>query len=118
MQDLIQLEEQGWRALSSPGNAAKEFYSAVLAENSTMLFPGGMRLEGKEDILTSFAAQPWQSFHLEGHRVVSPSENTGIVMYKVIAQRKGSAPYSALVSSTYALRDGNWKLFLHQQTPV
>ncbi len=118
MQDLIQLEEQGWRALSSPGNAAKEFYSTRLAENASMLFPGGMRIEGKENILASFAAQPWQSFQLEDQRVITPSEDTGIVIYKVTAQREGSAPYSAIVSSAYALRDDKWKSFLHQQTPV
>ncbi len=30
MQDLIELEEQGWLALSSEGEASKKFYSAAL----------------------------------------------------------------------------------------
>lgn len=118
MQDLIQLEQEGWRALSSPGNAARDFYDSRLAEDAVMLFPGGMRIEGKGNILESFASQPWQSFHMEDQSVVIPSEDMGIVIYKVTAQRQDSVPYSALASSTYALRDGRWLLVLHQQTPV
>ncbi|MGA7297578.1 MAG: nuclear transport factor 2 family protein [Rhodanobacteraceae bacterium] len=118
MEDLTQIEEQGWRALSSPGSAAREFYGARLADDAVMLFPGGMRIEGKENILESFASQPWQSFHIEDQAVLMPSEDTGIVIYKVSAQRQGKSSYSALVSSTYALRDGKWLLVLHQQTPL
>ncbi len=118
MQDLIQLEREGWRALASPGNAARDFYGSLLAEDAVMLFPGGLRIEGKENILASFAAQPWQSFHMEDISVLTPSERTGIVIYKVAAQRQDSPPYSALVSSTYAFRDGGWLLIFHQQTPV
>jgi len=118
MQDLIQLEEQGWRALSSSGNAAREFYSSHLADGAVMLFPGGLRLVGKDNILESFAAQPWQSFQIEDQVVLTPTENMGIVIYKVTAQREGTAPYSALVSSTYLRREGAWLLLLHQQTPV
>jgi hypothetical protein len=32
-------------------------------------------------------------------------------------QREGIAPYAALVSSSYALRAGKWKLVVHPQTP-
>ena len=118
MKDLMRLEQQGWRALSSPGDAARAFYGSRLADDAVMLFPGGMRIEGKRNILESFASQPWQSFRIEDQAVLTPSESTAIVIYKVTAQRQGSAPYSALVSSTYAFRDGSWLLILHQQTPV
>lgn len=118
MEDLLQLEIQGWRALSSPGNAAREFYRSRLADDAVMLFPGGLRIEGKDNILASFAAQPWQAFHLEGQTVITPSDNTGVVIYKVTAKREGDAPYSALVSSTYTFRNGAWLLLVHQHTPV
>lgn len=118
MQDLMQLEQQGWRALSSPGNAARDFYNSCLAEGAVMLFPGGLRIVGKDNILESFAAQPWQSFQIDDQSVLTPSDSMGIVIYKVTAQREGSAPYSALVSSTYVLCEGAWRLLLHQQTPV
>ena len=117
MQDLIELEEQGWLALSSEGEACKKFYSSVLCDDAIMLFPGGMLIDGKEKILESCAAQPWKSFQIEEPQVISLSENAGVLVYRVTAQREGSAPYVALISSTYVLSDGTWKLVLHQQTP-
>jgi hypothetical protein len=41
MQDLINLEKQGWQALSSAGAASQEFYSSILRDDAVMLFPGG-----------------------------------------------------------------------------
>lgn len=117
MHELVELEEQGWRALSTVGDAAETFYAAVLRDDAVMLFPGGMRLEGKERILQSFAAQPWETFHIEDAQVISLTANAATVAYKVTAQRKGSAPYVALVSSTY-VHDDSWQLVLHQQTPA
>lgn len=117
MPDLIELEEQGWQALSSAGEASKKFYSAVLHDDAIMLFPGGILINGKEKILESLAAQPWQSFQIKEPQVISLSENAGVLVYKVTAQRKGDDLYVALVSSTYLLSDGTWKLVLHQQTP-
>ena len=35
-----------------------------------------------------------------------------------LIEREGSDPYAALISSTYVLREGAWKLALHQQAPV
>ncbi|MBD0336554.1 MAG: nuclear transport factor 2 family protein [Cyanobacteria bacterium Co-bin13] len=118
MQDLITLEEQGWQSLSSAGEAGKKFYSSVLRDDAVMLFPGGMRLDGKEKILQSLAAQPWKSFQIEDPQVISLSEDAGLVAYKVTAQREGGGPYVALISSTYARNQGRWQLVLHQQTPV
>ncbi|MBD2256117.1 nuclear transport factor 2 family protein [Pseudanabaena sp. FACHB-2040] len=117
-QDLIALEEQGWQALSSAGEAGKRFYSSVLRDDAVMLFPGGMRLDGKEKILAALAAQPWQSFQIEESQVISFSENASAVVYKVTAQREGGDPYVALINSTYVRREGTWQLVLHQQTPV
>ncbi|MCA9873891.1 MAG: nuclear transport factor 2 family protein [Anaerolineales bacterium] len=115
---LIELEEQGWQALSSAGDAGKRFYEAILREDAVMVFPGGLRLSGKEAILASLAAQPWQSFQMEEAQTLDLTENAGVVVYQVTAQRAGSAPYEALISSTYVQHNGVWKLVLHQQTPV
>lgn len=118
MQVLIELEEQGWQALSSEGEAGKKFYSAVLHDDAIMLFPGGVFINGKEKILESLAAQPWRAFQIEEPQVISLSENAGVLVYRVTAQREGGDPYVALISSTYTLSDGTWKLVLHQQTSV
>ena len=83
-----------------------------------MIFPGGLLLEGREQILDSMAAQPWQSYQIEDPHLISLSEKAGVVVYKVTAQREGSSPYVALISSTYVCREDQWKLVIHQQTPV
>jgi Domain of unknown function (DUF4440) len=118
MQNLIELEEQGWQALSSEGETSKKFYGSILHNDAVMLFPGGMFIRGKEKILASLAAQPWKSFQIEEPLVISLSESAGILTYRVTAQRESGNPYMALISSTYARSNGAWKLILHQQTPI
>ena len=118
MQDLIELEEQGWQALTLVGEASKKFYSAVLHDDATIVFSGGIRISGKEKILESLAIQLWKSFQIEAPQVISLSENAEVVVYRVTAQREGSEAYVAFISSTYVLNNGTWKLILHQQTPL
>lgn len=115
--ELIELEESGWRALASTGRAAAEFYERVLDDTVLMLLPGGVVLDDRSMILESISGQPWSSFRLEDMRVLHPSADVGIVAYRVRAHREGSAEYSALISSSYVRRDDGWKLTLHQQTP-
>jgi hypothetical protein len=117
MDELVDLERQGWQALSSEGNAGREFYASVLREDAVMLLPGGMRLEGRDRILQSLGTQPWETFQLEEPRTISLFRNAATLIYRVTAQRKGNRPYAALISSTY-VHEAGWKLALHQQTPV
>lgn len=117
-QDISELERQGWQALSSERSAAVDFYAELLTDDAVMVFPGGMVLKGKEAVLDSLASQPWESFEIADEQVVSLSEEVATLIYKVTAQRAGSAPYTALISSTYVQRNGAWQLALHQQTPV
>lgn len=82
-----------------------------------MLFPGGLRIEGRERILESLGDLPWESFLLEEVRVIRITDAAASVVYRVNAQRRGSPSYCALVSSTY-VDDQGWKLLVHQHTPV
>ena len=118
MRELIDLEEQGWRALSTTGDTARNFYGRVLREDAVMLFPGNLRIVGRAAILDSLAAQPWESFHLGNVASVPLSADAATVFYEVTARREAGAPYSALVSSTYARSARGWQLVVHQQTPV
>jgi hypothetical protein len=117
MDELIELEQKGWKALSTEGVAGREFYASVLRDDAVMLFPGGRRIDGRELILESIGLQPWETFRIENPQVVVLTSSSATVVYRVTAQRKGSQPYVALVSSTY-VHDRNWKLVVHQQTPV
>ncbi len=117
MRELIDLEEQGWRALSSNADAARDFYGRMLLEDAVMVFPGRMRIRGREAILASLAAQPWESFRITHADTVSLTTDVATLVYEVVAQRAGNAPYSALVSSTYVRSSRRWRLAFHQQTP-
>jgi hypothetical protein len=117
MHELIELEKQGWRALSTGGDAGKKFYMSVLREDAVMLFPGGMRLAGRERILQSIGSRPWDSFDIENPAVIQLAANAATVVYTANAQREGNEPYVALISSTY-VHDRTWQLVVHQQTPV
>jgi len=118
LQCLRALETQGWESLSKGKEAAQEFYRSLLTDDAVMVFPGGLLLRGKEEILKSIGSQPWETFQFEETYEIALAENAGTIIYKVTARRKGSATYIALISSLYVRRDGEWKLALHQQTSV
>jgi hypothetical protein len=90
LRELVELEQKGWEALSKKGDAGKFYYMSILREDAEMLFPGGMRIEGRENILGSIGSQPWESFQLENTRVIPLAENAATIVYKVTAKRKGS----------------------------
>jgi len=117
MHELIELEERGWRALSTEGDAGKKFYASVLREDAVMLLPGGMRIAGRESILQSLGAQPWDSFQIENPTVIPLAPRAAILVYTAKAQRGSGEPYVALISSTY-VHDRAWQLVVHQQTPA
>ncbi|MBG0832658.1 nuclear transport factor 2 family protein [Planomonospora sp. ID67723] len=115
--ELIDLEKQGWQALSSTPEAATGFYERVLDRSVVMLLPGGMVLDDRAAIVASMSGRPWSSYELQDLRVSCPTHDTGLVTYGVLARRDGDAPYSALMSSLYVRRQDGWKLTFHQQTP-
>lgn len=115
--DVVKLEEQGWRALSSSPGEAVAFYDDVLDERVVMVLPGGTILDDRAAILDSMSGSPWASYEIEGLLLVQPTDDVVAVVYAVTARRAGDPEYSAHVASTYVRRDEGWKLTLHQQTP-
>ena len=115
--ELVDLEEQGWRALAGDPRTATEFYEQVLDDDVVMLLPGGLRLTDRATVVASMGGAPWASYRLEEPEVHALGEDAAAVTYGVVAQRDGSPPYSALISSTYVRRAGGWRLAIHQQTP-
>lgn len=115
--ELAALEHEGWQALSSDGAAAKTFYGRILDDDPIMLLPGGLVLEGHEQVLASMSGAPWSSFELEDLDVRVLDDDFGIVTYRAVAERRGRGEYVALMSSVYVRRPEGWRLVLHQQTP-
>jgi hypothetical protein len=115
--ELVDLEERGWRALASDPRTATEFYERILDDEVVMLLPGGLRLTDRAAIVASMGGAPWACYRLEEPQVHALGDGAAVVSYGVVAQRDGSPPYSALISSTYVRRDPGWRLVFHQQTP-
>jgi hypothetical protein len=115
--NVVELELQGWRALSSTGKQARAFYERVLDDRVLMLLPGGVVLDDRTTILQTMSRQPWAAYKLEKAVVLALSPDVAVVAYGVVARRAGAAVYSAQVSSTYVRREDGWKLAVHQQTP-
>lgn len=116
MDEVLELEKAGWHALSTGGDAGKRFYERVLRDDAVMLFPGGMRIVGKGQILDSLGTEPWASFEIQEPALIELSPHVKALVYRVTARREGSPLYEALITSTYTLDGDSWKLILHQQT--
>jgi hypothetical protein len=82
-----------------------------------MAFSFGV-LDRQPAIAAMAQAPPWPTFELVEPRVVELTDDSGVVVYRANAQRAGQEPYSAVISSAFARRNGRWQLAFHQQTPI
>ena len=115
--ELLDLEREGWDALSTDGEAATAYYDRVLADDVLMLLPGGMVIDDRATVVESMKGAAWQSYEMTDEHVVPLGEDSAVVGYRATATRDDE-PYTALFNSTYARSGGEWKLVVHQQTPV
>lgn len=114
MHDLIELERQGWEALSS--DYAAQFYDALMTEDAAMVLPIGVM--DRSTALAGMDLQaPWDEYELCDEDVVPVGPDAAAVVYRARAVR-GDEPYEAIMSSTYVRTPGGWRLALHQQSPV
>ncbi len=118
MEDILKLEQHGWEALSAGSDAGENFYENILCDDAVMLFPGGVRIQGKQQILESLGAQPWESFEIQEPEVIDLADGAKTLIYRVSARRVGDSLYEALISSTYIFEHETWKLVLHQQSKM
>jgi hypothetical protein len=111
--ELIEVERTGWRALCTADGAS--YYRAHLTGDALMAFPFGV-MDREEALRAIEAAPPWSSFEISDARVVELGRDSGVVVYSVHAVREGQEPFSAVASSTFVRRGGEWRLAFHQQS--
>lgn len=117
--ELLHLEREGWRALSTSGKVAEAFYAEILAAEVLLLLPGGIVLDDREEVIKSMGGSPWSSFTLSDERVLELVEGSvAVVAYQATAHREGGEPYTAIFNSTYVREGSAWRLAIHQQTPI
>lgn len=112
----LDLERESLEALSTAGEAAP-FYERVLADDVLVLMPGGMVIDDRQQVVDSMRDAVWDSFDMSDERVLELDDAAAVVTYRAVALR-GGTEYTALCNSTYVRRGGDWKLAVHQQTPV
>jgi hypothetical protein len=115
-EDLLELEHQAWRALSTDGEAAADHYERRLADEVLVLLPGGLVIDERQQVIDSMRGAPWDDFELTDERVLELGDQTAVMAYRATAKRAGR-DYEALFTSTYVRDDGEWRLAVHQQTP-
>src|SRR4051794_24566936 len=96
--DLLELERDGWRALSSDGETAARHYETVLAEDVLMLLPGGLIIDDRQQVIDSMRGAPWDSFDLADEHVLDLGDGTAVVAYRATAKRS-DVEYEALFNS-------------------
>jgi hypothetical protein len=116
METLLELERDGWRALSH-GTAAA-FYDVYLTEDALMVLPG-IGAIGRAAIIQSMAsAPPWASFAIEEPRVAILDATNAVLVYRARAQRADQPEYRAFMSTAYTYRAEGWRIAFHQQTVI
>jgi uncharacterized protein DUF4440 len=113
--ELIELEHRGWQGLSGPDGAG--VYQDLMADDGVMVFGNGVM--AKKTVIASIRqVEPWTDYRIEDARVVHPSPDIGVVVCRATAHRPGQGEYAAWMSSVYVRIGGDWRLLVHQQTPI
>jgi hypothetical protein len=112
---LLELEERGWLALSSPDPV--RICQEWLAEDAVLIVPG-MIIDRATFLKALSTEQPWADHHIEEPKTVQLTNESAALVYRVTARRVGQPEFVAVITSVYVKRDDRWQLVLHQQTPT
>jgi hypothetical protein len=99
------------------------FYAAALVEEALLVFPetGVITRDAAVDAIRVENAEGrrWAEVHFHDVRTLRASDEAAVLVYRVTARWENEeTAISALASSVYVHRQGEWKLILHQQSPL
>ena len=110
---LLALEETFWQA-----SGDRDLYESNLAADAVHVFPGWGVADGERVLEAVAAAEPWERFELEEPRVVELGGDAAALVYTARAKRAGQDEYVAAMTTVYRRDGDDWKLVIHQQTPL
>jgi hypothetical protein len=111
-QDLMKLEKGFW-------TEGGDYYRAHVDDECLLAFTEMAGVHSNEEIAgMNPGPGNWKNVNLDEKGLVRLSDDSVVLTYEVRAQRKSGEPYTALVSTGYVKRGGEWKMAFHQQTPL
>lgn len=110
--ELLETEERFWQ---SSGDT--EFWVTHFNDEGVVALPMGL-MEKTAVIQRQENARPWSDFAIKDAHVVDLGDDVASISYTAAGRRDGEPDYSAVVTSVYAKRNGEWQLMVHQQTPT
>ncbi|MFP3882071.1 MAG: DUF4440 domain-containing protein [Actinomycetota bacterium] len=109
--ELLELERGFWNAAGDG-----DYYGEHMAANGLCVLPVGV-LDKASTVEAISSADPWDDFEFSDVRIVDLGDDEAALCYRAEASRAGDK-YVALISTVYTRLSGEWKLTLHQQTPI
>src|SRR4051812_25994421 len=98
------------------GGGDGDAYRAHLTDDAVVVVPGAAIT--REQTAQAIDATPgWDEFTITDDKFVQLTPDSALITYRWSSNR-GDETYEALMSSVYVKQAGEWKLALHQQTPV
>lgn len=109
---IWQMEEQLW-------TGCRERLSAAMSDLCVMAFPEpvGMML-GAQLRQKKGHVPRWDLVAMTDQTTASPTSGVIVLAYRAEGRRSGASPYTALCTSTYALKNDRWSLVQHHQTQI
>ncbi len=117
LQELMELEHQGWQALCNGTGA--DFYGRLMTDDGVMVLAHG-EVFSRQDVVESLnEAPPWRSYTIDEERLIPLGDSAAVLVYRGTAYRDDPAPaFVALMASVYVRQGDGWALASYQQTPI
>lgn len=109
--ELLELERGFWNAAGDG-----DYYGEHMATSGLCVLPVGV-LDKAATVEAISEADPWDEFEFSDVRMVDLGDDEVALCYRAEASRDDNK-YIALISTVYTRLFGEWKLTLHQQTPI
>lgn len=112
---LQEIEEASWQSLVD--GTGRAHFKALVSDDVVVLGPG-FGVASREAALDQLSGDTWAWFRVRAPQVVEISDDVAAITYRVLARRDFDAEHQAVVSSTYRVIDGSWRLVLRHETPM